>query len=175
MSWDQVKRLQLETDGILSDAYIQDELKRMKKHHQQLVKMGKLDKLPDWEKSRPWGLLEFPDDEPFKMVRVVFSRSECKESACKKCGGSKCNNLPIGYIPHEAHFHNGGKCLISGKGVIQIQDNDIDSVPVLIARFKKHYLRRTACNVESTENVKIIYETITKVFGKGKYQRKLQA
>lgn len=162
MTWDQMQRLKLETEGY-EPATIDGLLTRMHSEHMRQFKAGAIDRLPDWQKDRPWGILIFDDDDPLQIVRFVVARSV-----------SGLKTEASNFFTHPAHVHSGSKCLVNKDAAVRIQSDNISSIPVLLARFFKHMQRSKTCDREPQMGVSQIYKEMSRSLnGKVKFVRKL--
>jgi hypothetical protein len=128
-----------------------------------MVEKGDLAKLPDWGKPRPWGLLLFESDDPLRIVRYVIARS---------VSGLEDSIAKI--FEHKAHDHREKICIVNKDAAVGIQDDNISSIPVLLARFQKSALKTKSCDLEPEESLLELYMQMSiSLKSKVRYFRKL--
>lgn len=162
MTWDQVQRLKLESEGIPTEA-IDNHLTRLHRQHTSMFEAGELARLPDWGKPRPWGVLLFQDDEPLRIVRYVIARSV-----------SGLGDSSTSVFEHKAHEHVGTACIISKDAAVAIQDDNVSSIPVLLARFQRVAIKAKSCDLEPEKSLRQLYTQMSaSLKNRVKYFRKL--
>jgi len=162
MTWDQVQRLKLESEGVRPEN-IDQALQAMHKEHTRLFNEHVFEKLPDWGKARPWGMLVFEGDEPLNIVRYAVARSV-----------SGLTKPAANTLRHKAHSHAELRCVVDEDAAINAVDDNVSCIPILMARFQRNALKIKTCERETQAGVAAIYKHMSELLpGKAKYVRKI--